>query len=99
MACSKSLALLICGSFTPNLQEKYGDYTRVFTNFFRSAQPKKIDFTLDSYDVVQKMEYPPEDKLDSYDGIVLTGSGNSFVDFKTKNDDGQSCHWNSGVGI
>lgn len=70
------LALLICGSLTPNLQEEYGDYTAVFSNFFRSALPKKIDFTLDSYDVVQKMEYPQEDKLDSYDGIVLTGSGN-----------------------
>jgi hypothetical protein len=72
------LALLICGSLTPNLQEEYGDYTAVFSNFFRSALPKKIDFTLDSYDVVQKMEYPQEDKLDSYDGIVLTGSGNSL---------------------
>jgi hypothetical protein len=75
MSHSKSLALFICGSLTPNLQETYGDYTDVFTKFFRSALPKKIDFTLDPYDV-QKMEYPPEDKLDSYDGIVLTGSGN-----------------------
>lgn len=73
---SKSLALFICGSLTPNLHENYGDYTQVYTAFFRSALPKRLDFTFDSYDVVRKMEYPSEDLLDSYDGIVLTGSGN-----------------------
>ncbi|KAF8234514.1 class I glutamine amidotransferase-like protein [Tricholoma matsutake] len=41
-----------------------------------SALPKNIHFKLDPYDV-QKMEYPPEDMLDSYDGIVLTGSAAS----------------------
>lgn len=82
MSTYKSLALLVCGSLTPNLHETYGDYTNVFHNFFRSALPKNIHFKLDPYDV-QKMEYPPEDMLDSYDGIVLTGSG-KFIYFISK---------------
>ena len=72
----KSLALLICGSLIPSLHDKYGGYTDVFTTFFRSASRKELDFKLDPYDVVQKMTYPSDDLLDSYDGIVLTGSGN-----------------------
>ena len=80
MSTSKSLALLICGSLTPSLHEQYGDYAEVFRNFFESALPRKTEFTLDPYDV-QKFEYPPEDKLNSYDGIVLTGSGNSPFNF------------------
>jgi hypothetical protein len=75
MSPPKSLALLVCGSLTPNLQDKYGGYTNVYTNFFRTALPKKVDFKLDPYDV-QSMEYPPEDIVDSYDGLVLTGSRN-----------------------
>lgn len=72
---SKSLALLICGSLSANLIEQYGDYSQVFGTFFRSSLPTNADFTLDAYDVFDKMEYPPEDKLAKYDGIVLTGSG------------------------
>lgn len=75
MSSSKSLALLICGGLSDNLLEKYGDYAQVFGTFFRNSLPKDIDFTLDPYDVVDKMEYPPEDELSKYDGIVLTGSG------------------------
>jgi hypothetical protein len=35
---------------------------------------EKIEFELDGYDVVYKMEYPD---LKKYDGVVLTGSGES----------------------
>jgi hypothetical protein len=75
MSSSKSLALLICGSLSANLLEEYGDYSRVFGSFFRNSLPKAVDFILDPYDVAQKMEYPSEDQLAKYDGIVLTGSG------------------------
>lgn len=82
MSTSKSLALLICGSLTPSLHEQYGSYTEIFHEFFESALPRKTVFTLDPYDV-QKFEYPSEDKLNSYDGIVMTGSGNSSFNFKS----------------
>ncbi|KAF9465868.1 class I glutamine amidotransferase-like protein [Collybia nuda] len=74
---TKSLALLICGSLTANLIEKYGDYSQVFGTFFRNSLPENTDFTLDAYDVFNKMEYPSEEKLGQYDGIVLTGSAAS----------------------
>jgi hypothetical protein len=34
------------------------------------------DFTLDPYDVRYAKEYPQTGDLDTYDGIVITGSGN-----------------------
>lgn len=71
---SKSLALLVCGSLSANLLAEYGDYSQVFGTFFRSSIPANADFTLDAYNVFE-MDYPPEDKLAKYDGIVLTGSG------------------------
>jgi len=73
---SKSLALLICGSLSPILHEQYGDYDAVFETFFRNSLPNDTKFTLDPYDV-QKMEYPPEESIDKYDAIVLTGSAAS----------------------
>ncbi|KAF9074744.1 class I glutamine amidotransferase-like protein [Rhodocollybia butyracea] len=35
------------------------------------------DFTMDSYDVVHKMEYPAEDKIEGYDAFIYTGSAAS----------------------
>lgn len=78
---SKSLALLDCGRLPDTLYEEYGPYGDVFTRFFRASLPKGApDFILDSFDVVHKMEYPSDDKIDGYDAIVLTGSGNSNPD-------------------
>lgn len=76
MSASKSLALLICGGLSSNLLDQYGDYTVVFGKFLRSALPD-VDFTLDPYDV-REMEYPSEETIDSYDGVLLTGSGGHF---------------------
>jgi len=72
----KKIALLISGNLPENLRGTYGDYGVVFTEFLRSSLPKDVEFTLDPYDVV-KMEYPSDDQLDSYDGILYTGSAAS----------------------
>ncbi|RDB26710.1 putative glutamine amidotransferase-like protein C13C5.04 [Hypsizygus marmoreus] len=71
------LALLVCGSLTGSLKDTYGDYTAVFGEFLQRALPKDVKFILDPYDVVFKMEYPPEDKIDTYEGIIYTGSAAS----------------------
>lgn len=76
MSGRTSLALLICGSLTGKLYAEHGDYSVVFTRFFQSSLPSgsNADFILDPY-YVQKMEYPSDDQVDTYDAIVLTGSG------------------------
>ncbi|KIK01199.1 hypothetical protein K443DRAFT_99142 [Laccaria amethystina LaAM-08-1] len=75
---SVSLALLICGSLTGKLYAEHGDYSAVFTRFFQSSLPNGSDahFTLDPYDV-QKLQYPSDDQVGTYDAIVLTGSAAS----------------------
>jgi len=73
----KKIALLICGTLPEHIRGTYGDYTVVFTEFLRRSLPQDIEFTLDPYDVVSKMEYPSDDQLDSYDGIMYTGSAAS----------------------
>src|SRR5258708_5893542 len=67
------LALLLCDTPTPPVREKHGDYHKIFDTWLRKTSPVDPDFTLDAFDVVGKMEYPPEDI--KYDGIILTGSG------------------------
>lgn len=74
MACTK-IALLLCDTPNPLVLLGHGDYTTIFTRHLRSSLPSPVDFTVDSYDVVHKMEYPPEDIVDTYDGIMITGSG------------------------
>ncbi|KAF8066792.1 class I glutamine amidotransferase-like protein [Lyophyllum atratum] len=71
---SKKIALLVSGNLPESTRATYGDYTVVFTEFLRRSLPKDVDFTLDPYDVVSNMEYPTDDQLDSYDGIMYTGS-------------------------
>jgi len=72
----KSIALLVCDTPMPNVIAEHGDYQKIFSALLKDSLPgPDHDFTLDSYDVVHKMEYPDEDKLDNYDCIMLTGSG------------------------
>jgi len=74
MTQTKSIALLVCGALPPGL----GDYHKVFSTFLQNSLPNAtIQFILDPYDVVHKMVYPPDDKIDSYDGILITGSASS----------------------
>ncbi|KAI0289422.1 hypothetical protein B0F90DRAFT_1868323 [Multifurca ochricompacta] len=50
----------------------------IFGTLFRASLPTGIvDFVMDSYDVRHAMAYPPSDTLDTYNGIVITGSAAS----------------------
>lgn len=68
------LAVLLCDTPAPPVLKEDGDYHKIFEVWLRGASPS-TDFTLDAFDVVNKMEYPPEDA--EYDGVLLTGSGQS----------------------
>ncbi|KAK7050442.1 glutamine amidotransferase type-1 domain-containing protein [Favolaschia claudopus] len=77
---SKSIALLACDTLMPSVVEEHGDYDVLFPTLLHSAGKQLgIDdiaskCKLDYYDVVKKMEYPTDEQLDAYDGILITGS-------------------------
>lgn len=68
------LAVLLCDTPAPPVLEEDGDYHRIFDTWLRGVSPS-VDFTLEAFDVVNRMEYPPDEA--KYDGILLTGSGQS----------------------
>ena len=71
---TKQLALFLCDTPIPAVLSTDGDYTAIFNDLLRKALPDpSATFTLDPYDVRNKMEYPED--VDRYDGIILTGSG------------------------
>ncbi|KIK69120.1 hypothetical protein GYMLUDRAFT_35181 [Collybiopsis luxurians FD-317 M1] len=76
---SKSIALLVCDTPMPEVVAEHGEYPRIFTELMQKSLPKELgwNFTMDAYDVVNKKEYPPEDKIDSYDAFMYTGSAAS----------------------
>jgi hypothetical protein len=81
MATKLRLALLICDTPIPNVLQHEGDYYKVYGNYlqrsldvYQKDNKEKIEYQLDGYDVRFKEEYP---NLDNYDGIVITGSGES----------------------
>jgi len=65
-------ALLLCGTPVPPVLEKYGNYHKIFDSWLRRTSPVDVDFILDAFDVIGKMEYPPESV--KYDAIIFTGS-------------------------
>jgi len=74
------LAVLLCDTPAPPVLKDDGDYHKIFDTWLRSVSPS-VDFTLDAFDVVSRMEYPPD--AGKYDGILLTGSGQSDYLFVT----------------
>jgi hypothetical protein len=84
MARHLNLALLICDTPLPAVQAAHGTYLDIFRTHLQKSlesalenkgQPvDSVQFTLDGYDVVKGV-YPDDAKLDTYDGIVITGSG------------------------
>ena len=68
------LAVLLCDTPAPPVLKEDGDYHKIFDTWLRSVSPL-VDFTLDAFDVVNRMEYPQD--AGKYDGILLTGSGQS----------------------
>lgn len=79
----KSIALLICDTPLPEVVAAHGDYHVMFTALLHAAGGElgiadiADQCTLDPYDVVTKMEYPTEEQLNTYDGILITGSSES----------------------
>lgn len=73
MSSSLSLALLVCDTPLAAIVETHGAYPQIFNTLLTKSAPPHLRFTLDPYDVVHKMEYPPD--TNHYDGIVITGSG------------------------
>ena len=70
------LALLVCDIPIPEVKKDYGEYPMIFGRLFRTSLPDGVaDFAMDAYDVRNAKEYPQTDLLDTYDGIVITGSG------------------------
>ncbi|CCM04362.1 uncharacterized protein FIBRA_06534 [Fibroporia radiculosa] len=77
MAPSLHLALFLCDTPIPGVLASHGDYTAIFNVLLRDSLPVEsgIAFTLDPYDVRNKLEYPQN--IDEYSGIILTGSAAS----------------------
>lgn len=76
------LALLLCDTPIPEVKKDHGEYPMIFGRLFRTSLPDGIaDFVMDPYDVRNAKEYPEMDILDTYDGIVITGSGDALVQF------------------
>lgn len=71
---TKRLALFLCDTPIPAVVAIDGDYSAIFHELLRKSLPNpSVSFTVDSFDVRNKMEYP--DEVDKYDGIIYTGSG------------------------
>jgi GMP synthase-like glutamine amidotransferase len=64
------VAILEADTPTPGVVKEIGSYGVIFTNLLRNGglQP---EHTIETYDVVSKMEYPAFDGLDA---ILITGS-------------------------
>ncbi|KAF8657594.1 hypothetical protein AX16_002175 [Volvariella volvacea WC 439] len=81
---SKRVAVLLCDSLHPKVQEVNGDYPVIYPGFLQSSlpNPESNQAIVDCYDVVNAMVYPDDEKLRQYDGIVLTGSASSAYEDK-----------------
>ncbi|KAL0064544.1 hypothetical protein AAF712_008489 [Marasmius tenuissimus] len=74
------IALFLCDTPIPVVLAAHGDYTNIFRTLLESTLPPNFELVLDPYDVVNKMEYPDDDKLKEYDAIMLTGSAANAYD-------------------
>lgn len=72
------IALFLCDTPIQSVIDDDGDYTDIYNTLLRASRPD-ILYTLDPYDVRNKLEYPRPEDLDKYDAIVLTGSGVYFT--------------------
>jgi hypothetical protein len=67
----------------PSVLLDHGDYLLLFTDLLHASATQlgvvdiKNKCKIDGYDVVNKMEYPADDELNSYDAIMITGSSKS----------------------
>ena len=81
------LALLVCDIPLPVVVKEHGEYPKIFETFLRASLPDGLStFKLDPYDIRYAMEYPKEDVLDTYDGVIITGSGEFVVPSNGRDD-------------
>jgi hypothetical protein len=81
------LALLVCDIPIPAVVKDHGEYPKIFETFLRASLPDGLStFTLDSYDIRYVVEYPKEDVLNTYDGVIISGSG-EFIFLSNQRDD------------
>lgn len=75
-----NLALLVCDTPIDTVQKSHGNYLQIFTTLLQRSIPEDLStpkdevIELHNFDVMNG-EYPKEE--DVYDGIMLTGSGES----------------------
>lgn len=80
------LALLICDTPVPAVVSQHGTYLEIFRRLLRESYPlapsDQVDdedpFTLDGFDVVNKLEYPDLES-GGYKGVLISGSGTKVV--------------------
>lgn len=80
MSSSLRIAVLLCDTPVPKVNERYDGYGGMFKGFLKSSaealnQKDRLDpetgFELTNFDVVNENRYP---KLDDIDAVILTGS-------------------------
>lgn len=78
------IALLVCDAPISDVLDKHGDYQKIFTRLLAKSLPSPSEFeaeshfTLDPYDV-RILDYPKDEELASYNGVIITGSGLHFL--------------------
>jgi len=77
MSVDLRLALLMCDEPAPHIKAVHGDYEQIFTQLLSSSLARTNSgathtFTLDAYDVVKDIKYPPDNV--HYDGLLISGS-------------------------
>ena len=68
------IALFLCDHTPPNVRETDGDYLAVFETLLRNSSPS-TEFELVPFEVRTQLEYPKPEEIDSFQAILLTGSG------------------------
>ncbi|WVF67751.1 hypothetical protein IAT40_002510 [Kwoniella sp. CBS 6097] len=86
------VALLMCDTPVPDVVAAYGIYIEIYRQWLLKSLEtypdpeiaKNTELIIDGYDVVEKGEYPPLERLraglgaeDAYDAVMLTGSKHS----------------------
>lgn len=68
------IALFLCDHTPPNVRESDGDYLTVFETLLRNSSPSTV-FELVPFEVRTQLEYPKPEEIDTFQAILLTGSG------------------------
>ncbi|KAJ7176622.1 class I glutamine amidotransferase-like protein [Mycena filopes] len=83
---SKSIGILVCDTFSPIVLQEHGGYYEQITELLHGAgkllgvQDIADKCKLDEYDVHGRMEYPTDEQLEGYAGLIITGSRASAYD-------------------